>query len=438
MANPGGRCARSCSPRLLHVCVLVELSRQRRLCSDVEMSIAMRGIRYLALIAVLVLASSCLYFLKTPTLPSVGTGYLSPSTVLPNYVSSNGIPACSDTDELDHAARLAGTPESGEEDRIGVTRILEYMERHLHAKQRHFDSRADKEWLGINIGRSWDLASYRQELMDTYTTYLAPQGEPMPEYMHLVQSRLSLRSPEMVHPLRPRQILTTTKERPLPWSFSRWRSLHRGWKIRVFEDERLRLWVEDAFRGTRAETVWAGLPRAVLKTDVFRWVLRSWFVCWVDVPWNRYMAMLLEGGVYADSDTAPVIPVDQWGTPYENATDPLLAHLSRAVSPLRDQAEPDVPSLVLSVESDAIEFGWDNWRDVGLVRAVQIVQWTMAVSLLHLVSVHMLSDGGRHDRVIQCFLMLSGGHCARRKRSQRWKSKRRQRGNHSAREHSVC
>lgn len=60
-----------------------------------------------------------------------------------------------------------------------------------------------------------------------------------------------------------------------------------------------------------------------------------------------------------------------------------------------DGAELGQPSLVVSVESDAIDFGWHNWvsrdddevghrkrayvglkREVGLSRAVQITQWT--------------------------------------------------------------
>jgi hypothetical protein len=54
-----------------------------------------------------------------------------------------------------------------------------------------------------------------------------------------------------------------------------------------------------------------------------------------------------------------------------------------SASPIVDDgAELGPPSLVVSVESDAIEFGWWDWRDVGLSRAVQIVQWTMMVSLL--------------------------------------------------------
>jgi hypothetical protein len=164
-------------------------------------------------------------------------------------------------------------------------------------------------------------------------------------------------------------------------------------------------------------------------------------------PLRRYMAMLVEGGIYTDSDTAPVIHADQWGMPHQNATDPLLSHLSRILSrsnpayvssndarqlsedevasldrkakrwPLLlggpsasaivdDGAELGPPSLVVSVESDAIEFGWWDWRDVGLSRAVQIVQWTMMVSLLG--SGYCYGSNGfflfdtRLDQVIPC------------------------------------
>lgn len=136
---------------------------------------------------------------------------------------------------------------------------------------------------------------------------------------------------------------------------------------------------------------------------------------------------------------APIIHADQWGHPYNHHTSPLLTHLSRILSistslhlpsshplssfspdhagttideeldvdvstgkstiydgPLVDDgAELGQPSLVVSVESDAIDFGWHNWvsgstdnvgrrsyayvgskREVGLSRAVQITQWT--------------------------------------------------------------
>ncbi|KAJ9091100.1 hypothetical protein QFC20_007732 [Naganishia adeliensis] len=305
---------------------------------------ARRAARYSGIVAVILFAGLCLYSFRST---SSGTedvsdeGYHSPSTVLPDYISPHGVPSCNA--KQDDVSRLAGTP-SGEEDSIDATKIEEYVAQHLQAKQGHFNPQADKEWLGINLG-AWDLASYRHELMDTYDRYFK-NDTVMPDYMHLVESRLSLRS-HATYPPRPRQILTTTKELPLPLPFQRWRSLHRGWKIRIFDDTRMAQWIDEAFGGTGG---------------------------------RKYMALLLGGGVYTDTDTAPVIPISEWGQPYTTGTDPLLSHLSTVLSSSGTSTDKpeDEPALVLSVESDAIDFGWDDWRSVGLVRAVQIVQWTMA------------------------------------------------------------
>ncbi|KAI5453520.1 hypothetical protein NCC49_005994 [Naganishia albida] len=319
------------------------------------MSITRRGVRYVVLVAI-VLASTCLLYAKDWTVPPVTTessnGYLSPSTVLPDYISPHDVSPC---DTTSNTGRYVGTP-SGEADGLETTKIESYIAQHLAAKQAHFNPQADQAWLGINLG-AWDLPTYRQELMDTYRRYFS-NDSTRPEYMHLVDSRLALR-PRSGYPARPHQILTTTREMPMPRPFQRWRSLHRGYQIRIFDDERMARWVRDTFGGTRGKEVWDSLPRAVLKTDVF-----------------RYMALLVEGGIYTDTDTAPVTPITEWGTPYTPRTDPLLS--LPFLSPSRSPDAPDEPSLVISVESDAIEFKWDDWRDVGLVRAVQIVQWTMA------------------------------------------------------------
>ncbi|WRT66345.1 uncharacterized protein IL334_003300 [Kwoniella shivajii] len=115
---------------------------------------------------------------------------------------------------------------------------------------------------------------------------------------------------------------------------------------------------------------------------------------------------------------APIIHADEWGYPYQFHTPPLLTHLSRllslstsphlpsshplstfskehATNPVEEQVkiptekskvydgplvddgnELGMPGLVVSIESDAVDFGWSNWREVGLSRAVQITQWT--------------------------------------------------------------
>lgn len=55
------------------------------------------------------------------------------------------------------------------------------------------------------------------------------------------------------------------------------------WNTRYFDDAGLVEWVDVVFGGTKAQSVWEELPRRVLQTDVF-----------------RYMAMLVEGGIYTD------------------------------------------------------------------------------------------------------------------------------------------
>ncbi|KAJ9122253.1 hypothetical protein QFC22_001673 [Naganishia vaughanmartiniae] len=327
--------------------------------------------RTFATVGALLLVSAIAYWFLKPPWSSLAPGYLSPTTVLPSYISLSGLEGCNDIRD----AEATEWDDTGTSDRVSKELILEYMQEHITRKQQDFDAQADKKYLGIDIGPTWDLPAYRAELLETYRTYLFTEGSE-PDYLALVKSRLSLRQTHSVLPDSPKQIITSNKDKKLPWSFRRWRSLHRGWKVRIFDDDALDAWIGDNFGGTKAKEVWRLLPLPVLKTDIF-----------------RYMALLLEGGIYTDSDTAPVIPADKWGIPYQNASDSLLSHLSRILAlptaplPLdktvgktvssEDSHELDPPSLVISIESDAIDFGWYNWREIGLIRALQIVQWTI-------------------------------------------------------------
>ncbi|OWZ68955.1 hypothetical protein AYX15_00411 [Cryptococcus neoformans] len=292
-------------------------------------------------------------------------------------------------------------------DVVPVRGIERYMLAHLEELQQGYDAKHDYEEYGLKIGNI-SLSAYTAELLETYKEYLlppdTPRPNPPPSFLPTVLSRLSLRPPIAPLPPRPDQVMTTEKSvDDLPWQFQRWKEIMPEWEIKYYDDKALVNWVRGMFGGTKAEKIWKNLPRQVLKTDVF-----------------RYMAMLVEGGIYTDSDTAPIIHADQWGHPYNHHTSPLLTHLSRILSistslhlpsshplssfspdhagttideeldvdvstgkstiydgPLVDDgAELGQPSLVVSVESDAIDFGWHNWREVGLSRAVQITQWT--------------------------------------------------------------
>ncbi|WWC61831.1 uncharacterized protein I303_104416 [Kwoniella dejecticola CBS 10117] len=291
-------------------------------------------------------------------------------------------------------------------DIIPASGIEKYMLSHIEDLQEGYDPQHDFEEYGLKLGNI-SLEGYTRELLSTYKKYLIPSNSnnPVPPtYLPPVLSRLSLRPPIAPLPPRPKQVLTTDKSiDSLPWQFDRWKEIMPEWNIKYFDDASLKAWVHHAFGSTKAEKIWLDLPRQVLKTDIF-----------------RYMAMLVEGGIYTDSDTAPIIHADQWGIPYHHETAPLLTHLSRLLSlttsqhlpsshplssfapqhathsiegipgadfpngrsriydgPLVDDGnELGEPALVVSVESDAIDFGWTNWREVGLSRAVQITQWT--------------------------------------------------------------
>jgi len=177
----------------------------------------------------------------------------------------------------------------------------------------------------------------------------------------------------------------------------------------------------------------------------------------------RYMALLLEGGIYTDSDTAPVIPADQWGLPYQNGSDPLLSHFSRILAlpsvssslddkvtqaaGFADGGELDPPSLVISIESDAIDFGWYNWRDIGLIRALQIVQWTIMVSLRFPLSSAKGPKGmlipeclaTRLDQATPSSSTQSAERCGKQRNLRNLTTRRKNVDNHSLqRPHSVC
>lgn len=108
---------------------------------------------------------------------------------------------------------------------------------------------------------------------------------------------------------------------------------------------------------------------------------------------------------------APVIHVDQWGKPYNDTTPSLLTRLTDiaslgaeegSVSPDRD----DEPGLVVSIEADAIEFGWHSW--------VSADSFSMLIccSVKSACNAQYRSPNGRSslDPVILSFLMSWGGH----------------------------
>lgn len=100
--------------------------------------------------------------------------------------------------------------------------------------------------------------------------------------------------------------------------------------------------------------------------------------------------MLLNGGVYTDTDTACILPIHAWGkNPSTRSSLPLVAALPELLDlagATRDTAgkaleADDGPSLVIALESDSRDP--NTWRDESFVRGIQVVQWTLLAKRGH-------------------------------------------------------
>lgn len=88
----------------------------------------------------------------------------------------------------------------------------------------------------------------------------------------------------------PKVVLSTHKDlKGLPDFFQNWekRLKPEGWEVKVADDDVMQTWFDAWSEGSDGlKRIWDMFPRPVLKTDFL-----------------RYVAMLLNGGIYTDSDT---------------------------------------------------------------------------------------------------------------------------------------
>ena len=152
-----------------------------------------------------------------------------------------------------------------------------------------------------------------------------------------------------------RSVVVTTKDGTCKDS-SKWKMLDPSLDLRLFDDEAAETLVRENYPDLLA--TYQGLAHGVERADLF-----------------RYLAIHLEGGIYADCDVEPNACVSKWLNEYE---------WFEGRGGLRINSS--VPLLVVGVEFDA-EAGWilDSLLDNGTAKnngtsRIQLCQWVFAAT----------------------------------------------------------
>jgi hypothetical protein len=154
-----------------------------------------------------------------------------------------------------------------------------------------FDDERHREEYGLKVGNV-ALAQYTRELEDFYTRFLAREGDVSEtDWLTHLFNRLTIHPPAAPYPPLPSKMSTTDKN-PLNMHplFSHWKEVMPELDVVVYDDRQLEIWADDLFGGTEFHNIWRRLPRVVLKSDIF-----------------RYLVLLVEGGIYGDSDSECVL-----------------------------------------------------------------------------------------------------------------------------------
>ncbi|OCF54827.1 hypothetical protein L486_07482 [Kwoniella mangroviensis CBS 10435] len=246
----------------------------------------------------------------------------------------------------------------------------------------------DEDWYRNELGfkiRYEDLGQYRSILKGIWKRYFSNdieenhRGNKLDDilrYTNFIRSRSGVAGRQ--ENAIPKDIYTTSMEDPdkLPDQFDSWTKENKDHNVRFVDDNGIDDWLEEALSpasGVGKEMKW-------LK-DEGRWgVVRS--------DLFRYLVLLLNGGIYTDTDTACIRPISEWGkNPIKYQSDnpliealPQLSSLSSSSTheryPISVEAD-DAPSLIVALEVDSPASNTD-WRSETFVRGIQIVQWTIA------------------------------------------------------------
>ncbi|KAG8991542.1 membrane-bound alpha-1,6- mannosyltransferase Initiation-specific [Tulasnella sp. JGI-2019a] len=238
--------------------------------------------------------------------------------------------------------------------------------------------------LGFRADESYKLGStiplaYRYELTSFIRSSFPYSLQP------LVQANLDLYFPlgEAGNPGPMAQRLPAMINNTNVWQTNKQQTVDLGgwiwrnedWKWNMLDDVDAAKWVRERLGESEIEKMWNDLPTGILKADFL-----------------RYLLVFFHGGVYSDTDTICLRPIEEWGASADLWSDrdgnSWLPSIREGESPEDRKAALGPPSVIIGVEVDVGDReDWYRWWP----RPLQIVQWTFAAAPHHPIFIDVIS-----------------------------------------------
>lgn len=288
--------------------------------------------------------------------------------------------------------------------------------------------------LGLKLGKTVGVDEYYQGLENFQREYMTNRTDLFDSISQRTISTSQL----------PRQIYTTAASSipDLPIEFNSWIELNKGWKMGYFSDQGIEDWLEEMLSGSKVVEEFHQIKRGVLRADFF-----------------RYLIILLQGGLYTDTDTSCIRPIALWPGLYPSTYGSVVDFFNQTRYSMHyrcrrdhlvlkvleedeeqegegnmqvemegvkeismegtmlemsyedsdwivggnvDNALEEPPRLVVAIEKDAIAERF-KWKGSDYTRGLQVHQWTLVAQPFHPVFIDAVSQ------IIKTSQLIRGG-----------------------------